>query len=174
MRTFDKIDTLLKEKKIKQVELCNYLGVSKNRYTDWKSGRIKSFVKYLPKIAEYLGVTVEYLTGESEVFDEVLEQLRATENMLKQENGELKLKIYFMEIGMGEKTAEVNVEIAKNRMEYNKAIKNGVPKEEAKNILSTIIPMEVTQEMIAEIQFEESPEIRLKRIEELKRLLKEE
>jgi len=66
LSTFDKIDALLKQKGKKQSELTAYLGISKNRYTDWKSGRIHSYIKYLPQIAEFLGVSVDYLLGKEE------------------------------------------------------------------------------------------------------------
>ena len=63
MDTLNKIIQILKERKIKQVELTNYLGVSKNIFTDWKSGRNTSYMKHLPKIAEFFGVSVDYLLG---------------------------------------------------------------------------------------------------------------
>lgn len=88
MSTFDRIDALLKKQGKKQIELCNYLGISKNRYTDWKSGRIKSWQKHLPKIAEYLGVSVEYLVGQTEQptveddeLSEYLEELKSRPEM---------------------------------------------------------------------------------------------
>ena len=63
MNTFARIDFLLKEKKLKQVDLTNFLGVPKTNYTDWKTGRTKSYQKHLPQIADYFGVTVDYLLG---------------------------------------------------------------------------------------------------------------
>ena len=63
MDTLNKIVQILKERKIKQVELTNYLGVSKNIFTDWKSGRNTSYMKHLPQIAEFFGVSVDYLLG---------------------------------------------------------------------------------------------------------------
>lgn len=54
---------LLKEKNKKQIELTDFLGISKNIFTDWKSGRNTSYMKYLPKIAEFLNVSVDYLLG---------------------------------------------------------------------------------------------------------------
>lgn len=178
MRTFDNIDALMKQQGIKQTELCNYLGISKNRYTDWKSGRINSYVKYLPQIAEYLGVTVEFLTSDYEVYDEIEEYSRYIASILKQKQGELKLKIIFMKLGMSEEDAEINVDLAKNNFEYDQAISNGVPQEEAKKILYTIEPYIFTEEESNKIEAkkkfnQEHPEIRLKRIEELKLLLEE-
>ena len=63
MDTLNKIIQILKERKIKQIELTNYIGVSKNIFTDWKSGRNTSYKKHLPKIAEFFDVSVDYLLG---------------------------------------------------------------------------------------------------------------
>lgn len=66
MSTIDIIVLLLKQSGKTQKELTDFLGVSKNTFTDWKSGRIKSYSKYLPKIAEFFDVSVDYLTGRTE------------------------------------------------------------------------------------------------------------
>lgn len=63
MSTLDKICTLLEQQGKKQKDLTDFLGISKNSFTDWKSGRIKSYTKHLPKIAEFLGVSTDYLLG---------------------------------------------------------------------------------------------------------------
>lgn len=57
---------LLEEQRKTQKNLTDYLGITQNAFTDWKSGRIKSYTKHLPKIAEYFGVTVDYLLGNEE------------------------------------------------------------------------------------------------------------
>lgn len=67
MVIIDKILRLLKEQNLKQKELCEYLGISNNNFTEWKSGRSTSYKKYLPEIAKYLGVSVDYLVGTSAV-----------------------------------------------------------------------------------------------------------
>lgn len=67
MNTIDRILELLQEQGKKQKDLTDHLGVSKNRLTDWKAGRVKSYQKYLPQIAEYLGVSVDYLLGKTEI-----------------------------------------------------------------------------------------------------------
>ena len=64
MNTIDKIDSILKLQGKKQKDLCDFIGVRNNRYTDWKSGRIKSYHKYLPKIAQFLNVKIEDLLEE--------------------------------------------------------------------------------------------------------------
>ena len=63
----EKIITLLKQQNKTQKNLTDFLGITQNAFTDWKSGRIKSYTKHLPKIAEFLGVTVDYLLGKSDV-----------------------------------------------------------------------------------------------------------
>ena len=61
-RTF----TLMKEQGKKNKDLADYLGITPQRVTDWKSGRIYSYSKYMEKIADFLGVSVDYLlTGRS-------------------------------------------------------------------------------------------------------------
>jgi repressor LexA len=58
-------DTMKVQEK-KHKDLADYLGITPQRVTDWKSGRIASYSKYMDKIAEYLGVSVDYLlTGKS-------------------------------------------------------------------------------------------------------------
>lgn len=63
MSTIDIITKLLKEQNKKQKDLTDYLGITKNAFTDWKSGRIKSYKKHLPQIAEFFDVSVDYLLG---------------------------------------------------------------------------------------------------------------
>lgn len=63
MEVLDRIIQLLKENNKRQVELTDYLGISKNAVTNWKIGDNASYMKHLPKIAEFLGVSVDYLLG---------------------------------------------------------------------------------------------------------------
>ena len=65
MSTIDIICDLLEKQNKSQKDLADYLGIGKNRITDWKAGRIQSYTKYLPQIAEYFGVTIDYLLGNS-------------------------------------------------------------------------------------------------------------
>ena len=60
------ISRLLKEQGKKQKDLTDFLGIGENRFTDWKSGRITSWNKFVPQIAEFLGVSTDYLLGISD------------------------------------------------------------------------------------------------------------
>ena len=67
MVILDNIFKLLKEQGKTQVELAQFLGISKNSITEWRHGRNRSYEKYLYQIAAYLGTTPEYLKGETDV-----------------------------------------------------------------------------------------------------------
>lgn len=67
MVILNKITELLQTSGRQQKDLCEYLGVSAKVYSQWKSGQTTSYKKYLPQIADYLGVTVDYLTGKSSI-----------------------------------------------------------------------------------------------------------
>ena len=63
MNTLDKIIQLLKEQNKKQIDLCEHIGVKKNAFTSWKAGVNHSYKKHIDKIAEFLGVSTDYLLG---------------------------------------------------------------------------------------------------------------
>ena len=63
MEVLTRILTLLDEQHIQQKELSDYLGLSKCAMTGWKNGNNTSYMKHLPKIAEFFGVSVDYLLG---------------------------------------------------------------------------------------------------------------
>ena len=66
MSTLDRIIELLNAQGKKQKDLTDYLGISKNSFTDWKSGRVKSYTKYIGEISDFLGVSADYLLGNEE------------------------------------------------------------------------------------------------------------
>lgn len=59
-----KIAELLEQQNKSQKELTDYLGITPNAFTDWKSGRLKSYRKYIFEIASFFGVSVAYLKGQ--------------------------------------------------------------------------------------------------------------
>ena len=66
MCTLDIIINELKKQKKSQKELTDYLGVTKNTFTNWKNGNNTSYIKKLPQISEFLNVSVNYLLGNPE------------------------------------------------------------------------------------------------------------
>ena len=63
MDTIAIILKLLKEQHKTQKELCETLHIGQPKFTDWKTGRIKSYQKYLPQIADFFNVSIDYLLG---------------------------------------------------------------------------------------------------------------
>ena len=58
----EKIKSLIKEKKIKKSDLAKYLNITPQRLNNWfLRGNIPS--EYIPKIANFLGVSTDYLLG---------------------------------------------------------------------------------------------------------------
>ncbi len=67
MDILNKIMDLLKENKKQQQDLTNFLGLEKSTFTGWKSGKSQSYLKYLPEIAEFFGISVDALLGNKEI-----------------------------------------------------------------------------------------------------------
>ena len=64
--TVDKIIALLGQRNKTQKELTDYLGIERSVFTTWKTGKSKSYTKYLPRIADFLNTTVEYLSNDND------------------------------------------------------------------------------------------------------------
>ena len=65
MDAVDRIFELVGEKFKEQKEFASALRVNDKTVSAWRTRRAKSYMKYLPQIAEALGTTTEYLlTGE--------------------------------------------------------------------------------------------------------------
>lgn len=63
----ERIVSELQNQNKKRIELTNYLGLVSSAFGNWVSGRNTSYKKYLHAIAEFLGVSVEYLKGETNI-----------------------------------------------------------------------------------------------------------
>ena len=70
MDTLNRIIDLMKLKNCDNQMLASALGLNRQVVTDWKAERSKSYMKYLPQIADYFGVTVDYLIGQNQQADE--------------------------------------------------------------------------------------------------------
>lgn len=63
-QVLSKIITVMNDKKVRVSDLCSKLGKDEHLFTDWKSGRTKSYMKYIPQIAQILNVPISSLYGE--------------------------------------------------------------------------------------------------------------
>lgn len=62
----EKIKELRKAKRVSQVEMANALGLTKQCVSNWENDNIQPSVEMLVKIADYFGVTTDYLLCRSE------------------------------------------------------------------------------------------------------------
>ena len=60
---FDKIYELIKKMKITIHHLAKCTKISSGLFYDWKSGRCNPSIVHLIKIADFFGVSLDYLTG---------------------------------------------------------------------------------------------------------------
>lgn len=61
MTIADQINDLLKNQKRRQADLARALGVRANTVSEWCKGRHDVSASYYPKIAEFFGVSLDYL-----------------------------------------------------------------------------------------------------------------
>ena len=75
MDTINIIIYLLDKNNKKQKDLTDYLGVEKSVFSSWKKGKSKSYTKYLSQIAQFFGVSTDYLLSNEEKLPEKTESL---------------------------------------------------------------------------------------------------
>ena len=63
----DRILELLHERGITQKQLAEAIKVSTGNISDWKAGKAKPSIEVLSRIAEYFGVSIDYLVGRTDV-----------------------------------------------------------------------------------------------------------
>lgn len=66
MHMYERLELLLKEKGITAYKLAQDTGVSTATLTSWKQGKYVPKPEKLQKIADYFGVTLDYLYGKSD------------------------------------------------------------------------------------------------------------
>ena len=59
MDILDRISMLLGNRE--QKELTKYLGLNSVAFSEWKSGKSKSYRKYLIEIADFFNISIDYL-----------------------------------------------------------------------------------------------------------------
>ncbi len=82
MDTLTTIKQLLRERKKLQKDLCAYLGINPQAFTEWNRGKNTSYKKYLPQIAEFFGCSVDYLLGKEQKKEAVQTDSRSREEKI--------------------------------------------------------------------------------------------
>lgn len=63
---YEVFEKLLAQRGVKTADVCAATGIKQSTFSDWKSGRSKPKAEKMQKIADFFGVTVDYLmTGEA-------------------------------------------------------------------------------------------------------------
>lgn len=104
-RLFD----LLKEKHISQVELARNTGIPTSTISSWKSNKSDPPIDKLSDIADFLGVSVNYLLGKSEEMQDLeLSDINFFNNELVtqsylglSEKQKLRVQVYILELAEG-------------------------------------------------------------------------
>ena len=63
MTAVERIFALLEERQISQKALAEYIGTRSQTINDWKTGKTHSYKKYIDKIADFFGVSADYILG---------------------------------------------------------------------------------------------------------------
>lgn len=103
MDILDRITKLLGNRE--QKELTNYLGLNNVAFSEWKSGKSKSYRKYLIEIAEFFNVSIDYLVYGKEK-NSSAEELTADEQELIKYYRQLDDKSQGVLLGRAETMAE--------------------------------------------------------------------
>ncbi len=74
---------LLGEKHGAVKELADGINISANIISNWKNGTNKSYTKYLAQIAEYYGVSLDWLSGNSDTKESASTAAEADNEMLE-------------------------------------------------------------------------------------------
>lgn len=78
------------DRNMSATEICKYLGINKSTYTTWRKRDTAPDVLLFPKLAEYLGVSCEYLlTGKELEMSEEERQLVGSYNGMNAEGQRL-------------------------------------------------------------------------------------
>ena len=62
----ERVISLIPNKRGAKKELSDAIGIPANLLSEWAAGRNKSYTKYLPQIAGYYGVSLDWLSGLSD------------------------------------------------------------------------------------------------------------
>ena len=64
---FERIRELREDNDIKQVQIADYLGVQQTTYSKYELGKINIPIESLIKIADFYGVSLDYLVGRDDI-----------------------------------------------------------------------------------------------------------
>jgi transcriptional regulator with XRE-family HTH domain len=63
MTVLEHIKKVMKLRNISQKEVCDYLNISQQAFTNWNNGNNSSYMKHIPEIAKCLDVSIDFLVS---------------------------------------------------------------------------------------------------------------
>ena len=98
--TLERIIAKMTEEHIKDQEMIEYLGLPRGAFSNWRREKGKSYYYYIAKIADRLGVTIDFLIRGNEI---EMNTLRENEKILIE---------YYRKLSKeGQKTISANVRL---------------------------------------------------------------
>lgn len=73
---YDRIFDIMEKRELTAYRVSKDTGISQASLADWRKGRSKPKIDKLQKLANYFGVSISYLTGESDEIDDT-QQMQA-------------------------------------------------------------------------------------------------
>ena len=67
---YDRIFDIMEKRELTAYRVSKDTGISQASLADWRKGRYKPKIDKLQKLANYFGVSISYLTGESDEIDD--------------------------------------------------------------------------------------------------------
>ena len=67
---YDRIFDIMEKRELTAYRVSKDTGISQASLADWRKGRSKPKIDKLQKLANYFGVSISYLTGESDEIDD--------------------------------------------------------------------------------------------------------
>ena len=65
----NRLKMLRRQKGVKQVDIANLLHITQGAVSQWELGRTNMDYQYAKTLADYFGVTTDYLLGEADIID---------------------------------------------------------------------------------------------------------
>lgn len=105
MDTVEKIFELLKQKGISEKKFSHDLNLGKDKLSQWKMGKTTSYKDYIVEIADYFGVTTDYLLRDNEknkntanLSEDEQEVIDVYQTLSKREKTMIKGEMYKMQL----------------------------------------------------------------------------
>ena len=106
---FERISELAEKKGISKRRLALELGFSPSSFTDWTSGKVSPTAKSIVAIADYFGVSVDYLLERDEYAPPVREDERELLSIYRSLKTSGKVRIMVEAYNQKKRAAEENV-----------------------------------------------------------------